>query len=223
MTTGAAQALTIGYSGSAMRLSTLLPTANVRRATPRFLVAVVVFSSVVLPGARLTAAVDPVPVPAPEVVVREERGTYMVTARFEVPQPPEIVLAVLSDYEQIPRFMPDVKVSKILERTPGRLVVEQRAVSKFMMFSKEVHLLLEVTETPESLSFTDQSGQSFKRYTGAWKIEPRGNGSLVVYELTAEPAFDVPEFVLKRLLKRDSAKLINHLRVEFAGRASRGW
>jgi ribosome-associated toxin RatA of RatAB toxin-antitoxin module len=161
--------------------------------------------------------------PAPEVVVREERGTYMVTARFEVPQPPEIVLAVLSDYEQIPRFMPDVKVSKILERTPGRLVVEQRAVSKFMMFSKEVHLLLEVTETPESLSFTDQSGQSFKRYTGAWKIEPRGNGSLVVYELTAEPAFDVPEFVLKRLLKRDSAKLINHLRVEFAGRASRGW
>lgn len=182
----------------------------------RFLVAAVVISSVSLPGARLAATADPSP--SPEVSVREERGTYTVTARFEVPQAPDIVLAVLSDYEQIPRFMPDVKTSRVLERAPGRLLVEQRAVSKFMMFSKEVHLILEVIEAAGSLQFTDRCGKSFKAYDGAWKVEPRGSGSLVIYELAAQPAFDVPEFILKRLLKRDSAQLINRLRTEFAAR-----
>ena len=197
--------------------SILSTTHNGRRVRAfRFLVAVVVITSVSLPGARLTAAADPAP--SPEVTVREERGTYRVTARFEVPQSPEIVLAVLSDYEQIPRFMPDVKSSKVLERSPGRLVVEQRAVSKFMMFSKEVHLVLEVIETGDSLTFTDRDGKSFKSYVGAWRVQPKGEGSLVTYELSAQPAFEVPEFILKRLLKRDSGQLINRLRTEFSSR-----
>lgn len=190
-----------------------------RGSVDRLLVAAVVSVCVALPGARLTAAADPVP--SPQVSVQEARGTYTVTARFEIPQPPEIVLAVLSDYEAIPRFMPDVKKSVVIERTPGRLVVEQQAVSKFMMFSKEIHLLLEVTEGDNRLEFTDRCGKSFTRYRGAWRIAPRGTGSIVTYELDAQPGFDVPEFILKRLLKRDSGQLINRLRSEFAERSSR--
>lgn len=199
-------------------LSTIATHNDRRRKARRHLVAAVVSVCVALPGAHLAATADPAP--SPEVTVREERGTYAVTARFEVPQSPEIVLAVLSDYEQIPRFMPDVKTSVVLERSPGRLVVEQQAVSKFMMFSKEVHLVLEVVESGRSLEFTDRCGKSFKRYTGAWRLEPKGSGTLVTYELTAQPGFDVPEFILKRLLKRDSTNQINRLRTEFAARAA---
>jgi hypothetical protein len=82
-----------------------------------------------------------------------------------------------------------------------------------------VHLVLEVIETGESLKFTDRCRKSFKSYDGSWQIESRGSGSIVTYELSAEPAFDVPEFILRRLLKRDSGQLINRLRVEFANRA----
>ena len=192
-------------------------THNGRRARAgRLLVTAVVSACVALPGAHLAAAVDPAP--SPEVTVREDHGTYTVAARFAVPQPPHVVLAVLSDYERIPRFMPDVKTSNVLERAPGRLVVEQRAVSTFMMFSKEVHLVLEVTEGGENLTFTDRCGKSFKSYDGSWQVVPNGNGSMVTYELTARPAFDVPEFILKRLLKRDAGQLINRLRGEFATR-----
>lgn len=190
-----------------------------RHSADRLLVAAVVSLCVSLPGAHLAAAADPVP--SPQVSVQEERGTYTVTARFEVPQSPEIVLAVLSDYEEIPRFMPDVTKSVVLERAPGRLVVEQEAVSRFMMFSKQIHLLLEVSERGGSLQFVDRCGKSFKTYQGAWRVEPKGHGSLVTYELSAQPGFDVPEFILKRLLKRDSAQLINRLRTEFASRATR--
>lgn len=185
----------------------------------RALLAVVVSLSVLLPGAHLMAAADPAP--APEVIVREDRGLYTVTARFEVPQTPHVVLAVLSDYEQIPRFMPDVRTSVVLERTPGGLLVEQEAVSQFLMFSKKIHLLLEVTETADAIRFVDRSGRSFTTYAGAWLTDTRGHGTIVTYELTARPGFDVPEFILKRLLKRDSREMINRLRAEFAARAAR--
>lgn len=188
-----------------------------RRAARGLLIAVAVGVGASLPGAQLAAAADPVP--SPQVTVSEERGTYSVTARFEVPQPPGVVLAVLSDYEQIPRFMPEVRRSVVRERQDEGMVVEQEAVSKFMMFRKTVHLLLEVTHIADTIRFVDRSARSFKRYEGAWRATPRGNGTLVTYELSARPDFDVPEFILKRLLRRDSTEMIDNLRREFAARA----
>ena len=42
-----------------------------------------------------------------KVTVHEEKGVYTVMARFIVDHPPSVALDVLTDYEQIPRFMPD--------------------------------------------------------------------------------------------------------------------
>lgn len=149
--------------------------------------------------------------PAPTVSVREERGVYSVSARFHVPQPPAAVLAVLTDYENIPRILPDVTSSIVRERSAGRAVVEQVAVSKMMMFSKKVHLVLEITEAPDAIRFVDRCGRSFEKYEGSWRVTARAGGSDVVYELTAKPSFDVPEFLLKRLLKRDATRTIERL------------
>jgi carbon monoxide dehydrogenase subunit G len=160
--------------------------------------------------------------PAPDVTVREERGVYSVSARFVVPQPPGVVLGVLTDYERIPAFMPGVKTSTVLERTLGTAVVEQEALSRFMMFSKTVHLVLEIAEGVDTVRFRDRSGRSFTRYEGSWRLCEVTGGTEIRYVLTAQPSFDVPEFVLKRLLKRDSGRMIESLRQEIAARAKRG-
>jgi hypothetical protein len=150
------------------------------------------------------------------MLVREERGVYTVHARFEVPQPPATVVAVLTDYERIPVFMPNVTRSVVLERLPGRAVVEQEAVSRLMMFSRRVHLVLEITESADALRFRDRSAASFAMYEGAWRLCDENGRTEIVYELTAKPAFDVPEFVLKRLLRRDSTAMIEALTREIA-------
>jgi len=152
------------------------------------------------------------------VTVREERGVYTVTARFLVSQSPSVALTVLTDYEQIPRFMPDVRTSTVRERGNGWAVVEQEAVSAFMMFSKRVHLILEIDERPDALIFRDRCGRSFSRYAGAWRLSPQDGQTVITYELVAEPSFDVPGFVLKRLLRRDSTQMIDRLRLEIAAR-----
>ena len=158
---------------------------------------------------------------APQVSVREDRGTYAVTARFEIPQTAAAALAVLSDYERIPKFMPEVQSSVVVEQADGRTFVQQEAVSRFMMFSKKVHLLLEVTREPGTIRFVDRCGKSFVSYQGAWRAVTEDGRTIVSYELSAKPGFDVPEFILKRLLKRDSAQMIERLRREIGERAAR--
>ncbi len=155
------------------------------------------------------------------VTVREERGVYFVEARFQVPRNSEVVHAVLTDYDHIPRFMPGVKRSTVLERTPGRALVEQEAVSRLMMFSKRVHIVLEIAEGTDVLTFRDRCIQSFSRYEGSWTWSDRDSATVITYQLVAKPSFDVPEFLLKRLLKRDSADTIEALRKEIAERTTR--
>lgn len=156
----------------------------------------------------------------PQVTVREEQGVYIVAARFTVAQPGSTALAVLTDYEGIPKFMPDVRTSAVLERGQGRMIVEQEAVGRVMMFSKRVHLVLEVREEPGTIRFRDLCGQSFARYEGSWRIVEQDGMTTISYELIAKPTFDVPGFMLKRLLKRDAKQTIEQLQVEMAARAA---
>lgn len=181
------------------------------RARRLFLFAVMVIA---------TAPVGAAPPNEPRVVVVEADGVYRVTAEFTVASPPKAVAAVLTDFERIPEFMPDVKRSRILSRTEAGLVVEQEATAQFMMFSKRLHLLLDITEDGGTIRFRDRCQRSFSRYAGAWRLSAVGAATAVMYELAAKPNFDVPGFVLKRLLKRDAAGMIDRLQAEIAARSS---
>jgi ribosome-associated toxin RatA of RatAB toxin-antitoxin module len=161
------------------------------------------------------------PMSAPRLDVTEAGGVYTVTASFAVTEPPQTVMAVLTDYARIPKFMPDVQVSKVLERTATSAVVEQEAVSKFMLFSKRIHLVLDVQESASLLRFRDRCGRSFTSYEGSWTVSEHDSLTVIDYRLAASPAFEVPGFVLKRLLKRDAAQLIDRITAEIASRADR--
>jgi ribosome-associated toxin RatA of RatAB toxin-antitoxin module len=157
----------------------------------------------------------------PSVTVTGDRGLYTVAATFSVPQAPAVALAAVTDYAGIPRFMPEVKTSTVLERTDHRVIVEQEAVARFMMFSRRVHLVLEVLQERGIVRFRDRCRKSFARYEGVWTIAERDGATHVTYELSAQPSFDVPDFVLKRLLKRDAGQMIQRLKTEICARARR--
>ena len=200
-------------------LTTHLKVTGGRSRARRLLISAVLMLAGMFPVASLKAA-DP-PASQPDVTVREERGLYSVTARFQVPQTSALALAVLTDYEQIPRFMPGVETSLVLERAAGRAVVEQEAVSRLMFFSKRVHLILEITEAVDTLTFRDRSGTSFTSYEGTWRLCEENGHTQILYELTARPSFEVPQFLLKRLLRRDAGQMIDGLRREIAARSAR--
>jgi hypothetical protein len=174
--------------------------------------------------AALAAAivgVDAAPADTPDISVQEAGGAYMVAARFTVVESDTLVREVLTDYANIPRFMPGVSSSEILQRDGALVRVRQEAVSTFMMFSRRVRLVLDVEEEPGVIRFRDRSNESFARYEGMWTIVRGANLTEIRYELTAQPAFKVPGFVLRKLLNRDAGIMIDRLRAEITARALR--
>jgi hypothetical protein len=59
------------------------------------------------------------------------------------------------------------------------------------------------------------------RYEGSWRLCDENGQTVILYELSAEPSFDVPQFLLKRLLRRDAGLMIEGLRREIAERSAR--
>jgi ribosome-associated toxin RatA of RatAB toxin-antitoxin module len=156
----------------------------------------------------------------PVISVSETGGDYVVNARFVVAESPEVVREVLTDYPAIPRFMPDVRTSRLVHRGERTARVEQEAVSKFMWFSKTIHLVLDVEEGDEVITFRDRCARSFRRYEGSWTIKRDGERTELTYQLAAHPAFSVPGFVLRKLLNRDAVVMVDRLRTEIRARGS---
>ena len=164
-------------------------------------------------AAATAAAQDPV------TSVREAGSDFIVSATFTVPGSPATAREVLTDYANIPRFMPDVRSSAVVERTDGHVRVEQEATPQFMWFSRKIHLLLDVQEGPTVIQFRDTSTTSFERYEGSWTIASLHGETRLTYALVARPAFSVPGFVLKKLLKRDAVSMVGRLQAEIGARA----
>jgi ribosome-associated toxin RatA of RatAB toxin-antitoxin module len=165
-------------------------------------------------AARLAASAD-----APIVSVRDsDEGVYEIAARFIVPQSAAIVRAVLTDYDNIPRFMPHMRSSRVVGRQEGSVRVEQEAVSRFLLFSKRIHLVLDIEEGAAVIRFRDLCNESFASYEGTWTIREQPGGTEVTYELSARPAFSVPALVIRKLFNRDATVMIERLRKEFSAR-----
>jgi ribosome-associated toxin RatA of RatAB toxin-antitoxin module len=197
------------------------------RASARRLLACGLAAAVLLAGARAVAAgatSGPAEGDRPQnLTVVEANGVYTISARFSVPVTPAIVLSVLTDYDGIPRFLPNVKSSRLLERNDRHVLVEQQAVVKLMFFSTRIHLLLGIDEGTRSLRFVDRSGKSFSRYEGVWTVQEQEEGGVeITYALTAEPAFEAPGFVVRRLMHRDASDQIERIQKEMIARAQEG-
>lgn len=173
-----------------------------------------VVAAVVAAAAPARAAPD-----AANVSVREVApGVYRVDARFWVAVSAATARAVLTDYANLPCFLPDIRTSRVRARSDGYAQVEQEALSGYLLLSKRVYLLLEVHEEPDSITFRDTRHRSFRHYEGRWRITPHGGSTELTYELVAEPSFSVPNRLATRLLTRDASRMIERLRGEMVRR-----
>jgi carbon monoxide dehydrogenase subunit G len=159
-----------------------------------------------------------------DVTIRDdERGMYRVEGAFVVDAPRTVVWEVLTDYEGIDEFVSSILRSEVTERRPDGLLLQQEAVGKLFLFSKSIHLLLEVREEPEhTIAFRDVSGRSFESYSGEWRIEDAGDAVRVSYALSAKPAFRQPPFVARRTMRDSVQRLLDEVRLEIESRRFRG-
>jgi len=154
-----------------------------------------------------------------DISVDDARGVCSVHGEFVVQAPPETAWAVLSDYDNIPRFVHSMVSSRAERTADGRIVVQQEAVGHMFLFHRHVRIQLEVREQPgQWIEFHDVLGKDFDSYVGDWEIAPDSSGTRVIYRLDASPKVAMPSGMRCGVMKGAARDLLGEVRAEILRR-----
>ena len=145
----------------------------------------------------------------PEVRIADKQGAMVVRADVPVAVGAATAWAVLTDYNRLAEFVPDMQVSRIVSE-PGRpLLLEQRGEAGFLIFRTEMRVILQVEETPPvRIAFRAVAGD-FKRMQGEWGLLNEGRSVRLSYRAEIEPDFWVPPLIGRELLRSSVQRQIS--------------
>ena len=146
---------------------------------------------------------------------------YRINGSFVTLAPRRVIWSVLTDYDGIDRFVTSMRESHVRRRDSDSLLVEQAAVVRLFLFSRTVHLVLDVRETPyESIRFVDIRHRDLRSYHGSWELHDVPGGIRVDYAVTAGGDFDGAGFFAKRGVTSTARSLLREVRAEVVRRAA---
>ncbi len=161
----------------------------------------------------------------PEVVVaRADVGAltvYAVSASASVSTAPAQVWQVLTDYERMPEFVPDLETASVLAREDNEVLLDQTGLARLLFLSRPIHLVVRVTEqAPTSIDIALVAGD-MKYYVCHWELQalaPSG-GTRVLYSGKLAPAFYVPDLLGPAIVRADVERMMAALVARLERRA----
>jgi Polyketide cyclase / dehydrase and lipid transport len=103
-----------------------------------------------------------------------------------------LVWSVLTDYNHLAQFVPDMYESRVVSRPGAPIRVYQRGQKSWLLLGVPLELVLQMDESPPArIRFHLVSGTLNNMY-GEWQISPRGNGVRVGYLAHIEPGLLSP-------------------------------
>lgn len=144
-------------------------------------------------------------------VERIEGGAFRVAVDASVAAPAPVLWGTMTDYEKLPRFVPDLRRSRVASAPGEPVVLEQEGVARlFFRFTIRVRLAIE-TEEGRIIRFR-RVGGNLAEMSGAYRLVPDGDATRLSYEARLRPAFWVPSWIgtgaIKRLVTRQIVGLI---------------
>ena len=157
-----------------------------------------------------------------EVRIERKHGVFQVHAESAVAVDAATAWQVLTDYNELARFVPDMRSSRIVS-APGRpLLLEQHGEAGFLIFNLDIQVVLQIDETPpDRLAFRAVSG-NMKRMQGEWRIQRDARTIRLAYQAEIEPDFWVPPLISSGVLKRNVERQVSGVVQEMLKRHGAG-
>ncbi|MBI3324774.1 MAG: SRPBCC family protein, partial [Candidatus Omnitrophica bacterium] len=147
------------------------------------------------------------------LLIRVESQTIPVTLRETIgrpsgvevsciiPRAPSAVWRVLSDYDRLEEIVPFVTESRLVRQEGDTKILYQEGRGSLGIFSRRFSVTFRVHETPlREITFEAFEGD-FKQFTGFWRLEGHAEGTLVQHRVDIEPAFYMPQWVMRLVVK----------------------
>ena len=144
------------------------------------------------------------PAPAAEVVVHATRdGDVLLieaTAHFEgtIAQ----AWQVLTDYDRLHEFIPNLRVSRVIERGREGITIEQKGEARLLIFSYPIEVRLAVNEFPPGRVVSRAVAGNFREMSGVYTLEAQQGRVRLRYSGRMIPDFFVPPLIGTWILRQ---------------------
>lgn len=139
-------------------------------------------------------------------VEARERGLFYET-RARVAASPEDAMALLTDFEAISEYLPNVDSCTVVARTDSSVLVRQVITTRLVLpwtFRQELEI---VQEGVERLRFRQVRG-NVHAYRGSWELTPIEGGVEIAALGQAEHLWRLPRFIMVWILRRQVSGLL---------------
>lgn len=134
-----------------------------------------------------------------ERIHRDGMSWFDIDANGFVSATPQQAWKVLTDYERLPQFVPELVHSRVMKRTGNEVLLEQESRAGFLFFSYNLRMTVRVTEQAFSAIDIALVSGGMKRYDARWELEgiqENGReGTRIRYSAQMEPEFFVPPLI----------------------------
>jgi ribosome-associated toxin RatA of RatAB toxin-antitoxin module len=178
--------------------------------TPTRFGAALFFTLAVAPGLVRAAA-------AGEIETQIERqGEYItVYASVLMQVDARIAWEVLSDYDNLAQFIPDMKSSRVVSRDGNRVLVEQKGEFGFFFYRQPVDVMLEVVEEPRRRIDARRISGNIRDLQTHYELKASNPGLKLDYAGRFIPEFSVPPFfgmaMVRRIVERRFRAMVEEI------------
>jgi ribosome-associated toxin RatA of RatAB toxin-antitoxin module len=150
-------------------------------------------------------------------------GCRRLAVQLRIGLDPDAIWGVLTDYDNLSRFIPNLQSSRQLWRRDDVVGLEQEGAQTFMGLRFKARVQLELTEHREQqrLSFVMTKGD-FRRFEGSWQIGGVSTeATTLLYELTVQGCVGMPIGLIEQRLREDLAANLRAVQQEALRRFTR--
>ena len=126
----------------------------------------------------------------------------------------EVVWDVLNDYENMPRFVPDILATRLISAGAGRKRVEIEGVARLLFLEYPTRTILDVMYLPDG-SITLNSVAGNLAIHGVVRVHGNGTYTRVDYQVRMTPDFWLPpligDFLISRQIKRQFEGMVSEM------------
>jgi ribosome-associated toxin RatA of RatAB toxin-antitoxin module len=143
------------------------------------------------------------------VEVKRAGDGYAVEAIMFAPVAPERAWDVLTDFDHMDRFVPNVKSSRVIARDGQRVTVEQQGVAHFGALNIPYTSQRQMELQPQSAIRSRQVSGNMKRVETVMKLSAEGAGTRLDYHLELVPSLLASGVLSEEFLRHEVDEQFN--------------
>jgi polyketide cyclase/dehydrase/lipid transport protein len=118
---------------------------------------------------------------------------------------------VLTDYDNLAKFIPNLTSSRVTARSAEGITVEQKGEARLLVFSFPIDVRLAVSESPPTRVISRAVAGNFREMSGSYVVDERQGRIRLRYSGRMVPGFFVPPLIGTWVLRHNVETTFNAL------------